>query len=317
MVSVSAQEQSVTAKNMEPVKYKDTGRSFFDESDRGWHWYEDPLKDEVLEKPVEAPKAPKPPEKTAEPKPEKPPGPAPMSTEWMRENLPKYLGKAIDNPTDENVRAYLYLQKYTIDKAETYATASGRVTANDAYLDANTKKPMSNYGTDLANKAGLNATYKLVKDLSKTTGIMFFFRGSCEYCHAQWPILKDFAERFKFSVLPISLDGGILDGMDPKTVRHDVGQAEKMNITVVPTMILLKPPEQFSVISHGMSASASFPNLIIQAALNIGILNESTFLATSGIKDNAIRQSFNNESLEEVAKDPVKLVEYMKSKMKN
>jgi conjugal transfer pilus assembly protein TraF len=40
---------------------------------------------------------------------------------WLRDNLPKYKDIAWDNPTIENLRAFLYLQRFAIDRSEQLA----------------------------------------------------------------------------------------------------------------------------------------------------------------------------------------------------
>ncbi len=40
----------------------------------------------------------------------------PFSAAWFREHMQSFMDKAIDEPTNENVRAYLYLQRVMMDK---------------------------------------------------------------------------------------------------------------------------------------------------------------------------------------------------------
>jgi conjugal transfer pilus assembly protein TraF len=309
---------AVVKKSMSQLRYQDSDKPFYGDRERGWHWYEEPLMDEEPVKPEpEVPEKKKPEEKPPEKKePAKPAGPAPMSSEWLKENLPKYIGRAIDNPTDENVRAYLYLQRYAMDKAVQYANASQRVTSNDPYLDSNVRRPLSQVGSFLADQEGFDKQMDILATLRKTTGMMFFFRSDCSFCHRQWPLLKEFSEKYKFPVMPVSMDGSILDGMDPKSVEINRGQAEMMNVTVVPSMILLQPPNKFGVVSYGITAVEGFPEKVIQAAYSAGLIDEKTFMVTRGVRDLSLKESLSNNTPEEIVQNPAALVDYMRKKLK-
>ena len=319
IVSHAAERETVAAsvrRSMAPLDFPDTGKPFFEERSRGWHWYDLPI-DEMEPEEEEVPAAPPKPEAKVEPaKPSKPPGPPAMSAEWLKANLPKYLTKAIDDPTDENVRAYLYLQRYGMDKAQQYATASQRVTLNDPYLDFNARRPVSAVGSQVSDQIGLEDRMALLKDLSKDAGLLFYFTGTCEHCKRQWPLVKAFSDKYKFSVMPVSMDGMILDGMNPKNVVMDAGQAQMMGVTVYPSIYLFKPPSTFSVVSHGVAAVEAFPELIASASLAAGMINEKQYMRMNGTNDMSMKTQLLGPEAEVAVEDPKALVEYMKAKMK-
>jgi hypothetical protein len=59
------------------------------------------------------------------------------SAAWLKANLPIYLNNAIDNPTIENINAYLFLQKMSVDKANRFSNAySLAVTGNPLFDDS-------------------------------------------------------------------------------------------------------------------------------------------------------------------------------------
>jgi len=79
--------------------------------ERGWHWYEsDPNPPAVL--PVKPPQsAPGLPQSE----------PEPLSVLWLQQKLEETRIAAIDNPTQENVEYYVYLQKMAMNRAEKFA----------------------------------------------------------------------------------------------------------------------------------------------------------------------------------------------------
>jgi conjugal transfer pilus assembly protein TraF len=87
-----------------------------------------------------------PPWQALAPTPPKPQGPPALSVEWIKENLEKYKVFAIDNPTPENVAAFMYLQRVMLDKSQRFAEQVKHVVQLDPYLDQGTRRPIATYG---------------------------------------------------------------------------------------------------------------------------------------------------------------------------
>lgn len=67
--------------------------------------------------------------------------PATITSAWLKENLPKYLENALDNPSNNNVLAYLYLQAFANQKAAVFAQQAKIVAQGNDYLDSNASFP--------------------------------------------------------------------------------------------------------------------------------------------------------------------------------
>ncbi len=83
---------------------------FYGRKAEGWFWYEPipkPAQPERLqpEQPALAPVS----RRTA--------APATFSAAWFRQNLPKYKDLAWDHPTLTNLRAFLLVQRFALDRA--------------------------------------------------------------------------------------------------------------------------------------------------------------------------------------------------------
>ena len=110
--------------------------TFYGDKERGWFWYEEPISDdEPVEDVAPPPEPPPPKEIKAEQPPAKPAEAKPLSAEWFRKNMEKYRDKAIDEPTPENVSAYMYLQRVVLDKSEKFAQVTQQVVMSDPVLD--------------------------------------------------------------------------------------------------------------------------------------------------------------------------------------
>ena len=94
--------------------------SWYERHAEGWHWYNDPEKiqevePEVVPEPKEEPKKEPPKPKMMVPEPAKPKHPVAFSSEWLNTMIPKYLSRAVDDPTPEIVEAFFLLQRLAMD----------------------------------------------------------------------------------------------------------------------------------------------------------------------------------------------------------
>ena len=224
--------------------------SWLNDHERGWFWYEE-FPEELPQEPVEPP-SPEPPQASA-PAPSKPQGPPALSVEWIQENLEKYKVWAIDNPTPENVAAYMYLQRVMLDKSQRFAEQVKHVVQLDPYLDQGTRRPIASYGGAQFSKEAMAAQQRLLARIAQQAGIFFFFQGGCGHCEIQAPVLRSMVERYGFVVFPISLDGQPLkNNLFPKYVL-DRGQAQRLQVIQTPAMFLGKPNSR-DIIPLGQSA---------------------------------------------------------------
>ena len=116
--------------------------SFWDKSGEGYWWYAQEPQPKK-EPPVVVAQQTKQPEKPEqEPKEQKTAAPAVFSADWVEENLKVYRRLAWDNPTVENLRAYLYLQRFAIDRSEQFAYAGQMAVQGDPFLDEVARAPL-------------------------------------------------------------------------------------------------------------------------------------------------------------------------------
>lgn len=95
------------------VHASDEPTRFIERKSEGWFFYKDPKELPPPPSPILVP--PKPAD-TANKAPDKDQQ-EPFSVSWLRENMPKLLDAAIDNPSKENVEAYMYAQRVAMDKS--------------------------------------------------------------------------------------------------------------------------------------------------------------------------------------------------------
>lgn len=169
-----------------------THDTFYDQHERGWFWYE-PLPEKI--KPEKKKKKPKPNIVQVQPAPKpkqlnKKQEPKPLSAAWLAVNLPKYRRRALDKPTDTNVRAYMYLQRVSIDKADKFAKVSQRVVRGNRVLDEYAQYPQGTSFVQAMQQDATNFRDRILRDMAKDTGLIFFFESKCPYCRLEVKVLK-------------------------------------------------------------------------------------------------------------------------------
>lgn len=284
------------------------GGSFYLDKERGWFWYEEPPPEpEVIELPepeiTAAPASPA----TSSPEDVDPvaTGPAPGSVAWIRDNLPAMRDRAIESPTDENIRAYYYAQRLMLDMGERFARRANEVVAGDPFLDEDLRSPASNASADAIARDAVVARDALLTRVSEQAALLFFFNGQdCRLCGPTIDSLKNLSNQYGFTVMPISLDGYPLPGNPFEALQYDTGLAEHLGVVTTPAIGIAVPPRGAEIVSYSavsmetaasrILSAAHRQSLITKAELeqtertnNIGLIDNTSLMSeSSNIADN-------------------------------
>lgn len=268
-VSETALANSETVEPVAPVQ-------FFERRGEGWFWYENRSPMESLPK-----------EPNAEPTPpsmDKAEDSPPLSTEWLRLNMPKFLDRAIDDPTPENVRAYYYLNRVWLDKGNKFSDVAQEVVTQDAFLDETTRRPLATYAANEMNRQAGLARADALQEIARQAGIYFFFHSECHYCAVQAPVLKTFAEAYGFAIIPVSLDGQPLPSGLYTDYRVDNGQAQQLGVEHTPAMFLVRPPDRMVLLAQGALAFAELTERVMMAGKQLGLVDDDQFDRTRPVQ---------------------------------
>lgn len=209
--------------------------SYWRDRERGWFWYDDPLPERSeVPKPrpkalptISAPAAPKKPSELVE-------------FEALQKRVEDLRNIAIINPSEHNIRNYLNIQNFVIEKASTFADVAQRVIWATPELDPTvTGRPVNAKALEVFDREQAGARTNTVAQLSQTHALFFFFRSDCPYCHQFAPLLKDFEAKFGLKIVPISVDGGGLPEF--RSPRVDNGIARTLDVRQVPALFLAEP----------------------------------------------------------------------------
>lgn len=293
---------------------------FYGDRERGWFWYEvEPEPDEEppppkKEEPAPPAPAPTPPpvQPLATPEPKVPAPPSFGSAAWLRENLPKYRDRALDDPSAENVRAYYVVQRLAMDKASAFTDMAQRVVVGDPLLDETGRRPTATFAANEMNAVAGEATDAELKEIAQQVGIWFFYRSDCVYCDKQAPVLEMLERAYGFNITAISLDGKSLPGGQFPNFRADTGQAARLGVDRTPTLVLVRPPEGIQTIARGVLSLQELRRRILTGALNAGWIDQETFDKTRAV-DTGPMLPAKIDMPPEVASDPTQLVNHLRS----
>jgi conjugal transfer pilus assembly protein TraF len=221
--------------------------SYWRDRERGWFWYDDPLPERN-----EGPK----PKSKAVPTISTPTAPRKASElvefEALQKRVEDLRNIAIINPSEQNIRNYLDIQNFVIEKASTFADVAQRVIWATPELDPTvTGRPVNAKALEVFDREQAGARTNTVAQLSQTHALFFFFRSDCPYCHQFAPLLRDFEAKFGLKIVPISVDGGGLPEF--RNPRVDNGIARTLDVRQVPALFLAEPGDgKITPIGYGV-----------------------------------------------------------------
>ncbi|HDR9174364.1 conjugal transfer protein TraF [Burkholderia vietnamiensis] len=186
--------------------------SIWSNPDRGFQWYP----------PDQLP--PKPSQRQAE---EPPPAPRIdqiTDAEQFRKELLRLKDVAVMTPTPENVYNYYFAQRVALDKASRFSAVAKQVVWTHPEIDENARSSMASYAFNQVELKNAQLTKQWVADVAKQYGLVFFFRGDCEYCHLTAPAVIALQRKYGFEVLAITMDGGSLQGFPGAKPDNGISQ---------------------------------------------------------------------------------------------
>jgi len=206
---------------------------FFDRSREGWFWFKE-LKSSLLKERADIP------------------GRLPPTIKEMRERAEGLLSRAIEEPTEENLLAYMAYQRLLTRRAEEFAGTWQRTLWQHPELDPTVEEPIASVGLTAVRAMKIRERNERLSELAQTSGLLYFYSGDCPLCEVQSPLLARFAKDHGFRVIPISLDGA-QDPLFPEA-KVDRGAAARLGVEQVPAIFLARPPAKIIRVGTGLIA---------------------------------------------------------------
>lgn len=329
LVSCTVCTHAIAAESQQDIKTSGDvyagGKDFQKEKDQGWFWKKDPPPPEevVKQEPPqteqqeeEKEKENKSPSPVAPAVPETKNSPPPFSVVWFRENIQQIRDRAIDDPTPENVRAYLLAQRIMLDKASRYKDMAQIISITDPLIDETGRRSTSSFGSLSQSVSAEDNERDVAREIGKKAGLFFFFKGEgCTLCSKQASIMQTFSYMTGIPIIPISVDGNDLPGNPFPRVRIDNGQAKKLQIRNVPAIALAIPPDTTRIVSFGPISADQLIKRTVLIAHDAGIVSDERYKSTLPFNDNGyIDSDILKDMPEEYMQNPDQFIKYIQTK---
>jgi conjugal transfer pilus assembly protein TraF len=224
-----------------------------DRTTQGWSFYcrepEPPVEEEEMIEPViAAPPAPA-------PEPMEPDLPATEEMMAFRAYIDEIKYRAVLDPTEDNVRAYIQAQQAMIDQAGTFTDQWQRIIFSSPELSVLDDYPMAAAGISVYQDQMREARENTFLQVANEAGILFIFDDSavCGLCRVQGEVLAQMEAFYGVTILAVSKDGGPNEHF-PDAVNDD-GRLADLGLQdyPAPTLALVNPNTgEIAVIGTGL-----------------------------------------------------------------
>lgn len=152
--------------------------------------------------------------------------------------LDELKARAILEPSEANVLAYVRFQRQQLDRSSTFADVWQRALWQNPDVDYTLQRPVSTIGKRAWLDNRVAERQAAMQRIAQRYGVFYFYAQSCAACEIQSPILKSISDSNHFSVVAVSMDGGP-NRVFPHYVV-DSGQRERMGLPgrATPALVL-------------------------------------------------------------------------------
>ncbi|MHB8697659.1 MAG: conjugal transfer protein TraF [Sulfuricaulis sp.] len=207
---------------------KTSPEKYWQEHREGWFWYKDPAeKTEPIEKPKDIVQRLE----------------MIQTTKELRKEVDKIRDRAVMQPSEENIRNYLYAQKFIMDKSTVFADVWRETVWKTPEVDYSLKRPVNATGIYVYNDERKASQSNYIQELANNgAGLFFIFSSTCPYCKQMAPTLKRFEQMYGMRVLPITMDGGTFKEFPD--AKPDNGISKSLGVDTVPAVFLASPNDR-------------------------------------------------------------------------
>lgn len=292
---------------------------FYDQRSKGWFWHEP--EPEPVPEPERESLDQKQPDTPANEEPTQQPSTVTLDSAWLKANLEKLTTKAIDNPTPENLAAYAYAQRLMMDLGSRFSTKMTEFMTLEQQLQESNRRPFSAFAlnefADERNKTKL----EIMQQLKENTHLWFFYSSTCSFCMKQLPVLNELQRLTNIPIMAISMDGGLLPGMENMELVYDedLRVSQMFNVTSTPTMFMVVNKDRTPIpLTIGLNSLDEIEKRLLLISRQAGVITEDQFQLAKEVRDIGI---FTNSTGEIVAdrsrleSDPKYLAELLRRKL--
>lgn len=151
--------------------------------------------------------------------------------------LDELKARAILEPTEANIIAYVRYQREQLDRASTFSDVWQRALWQNPEIDYTLQRPVSTVAKRTWTENRAATRDQVLARLGQRYGMFYFFAQSCAACEVFSPILRSVADNHRITVMAVSTDGGPSRQFPNYVV--DSGQRERMGVPLATPALVL------------------------------------------------------------------------------
>ncbi|MDD1449703.1 conjugal transfer protein TraF [Sphingomonas sp. H160509] len=155
----------------------------------------------------------------------------------ITKQLDELKARAILEPSEANVIAYVRYQREQLDRASTFSDTWQRALWQNPDIDYTLQRPVSTVGKRAWTDNRAATRDQVLSRLGQRYGMFYFFAQSCAACEVFSPILRSVAESHRITVMAVSNDGGPSRQFPNYVV--DSGQRQRMGVPLATPALVL------------------------------------------------------------------------------
>lgn len=289
---------------------------FFFDKERGWLWREEPVIDEK-EKIKEIPPPP------ASPSESKPEEMVELDVAWLKSNMERLMVAAINNPSHENLASFAYAQRLMLDTSSRFSSKMTEFMMLEDTLNESNRRPLSQFAINSFKGEQRVSIRDVFDSVKQRSGIWFFFSSECEYCQKQVPVLRQLNAQYGIDILAISMDGGVLPGMEKFEVVMDynLAMSEKFGVSSTPSLFMVDSKNMDVIaIAEGLQSLQEIEEKVMLLAKERGFVSDEEYMLTRGVREINVFRNSNGQVLadkEKLESDPGYLADLLRAKLKD
>jgi conjugal transfer pilus assembly protein TraF len=122
---------------------------------------------------------------------------APLLTEFQK--------KAVQSPTEGNVKEYFVIQDIAMRKARTYSNVASSIVQKYPALSRSKEYPASIPGQAAFQRQKVQEIQSKIDSAKEEFALLYFYSPYCEYCKEQAPILEFFTQKHAIGIKGINI----------------------------------------------------------------------------------------------------------------
>ncbi|MEF4374735.1 conjugal transfer protein TraF [Escherichia coli] len=209
-----------------------------------------------------------------------------LNSKWLKDNMPRLLTQAMDNPTPENLSRFYTAQRLMLDIGTRFSDKSKDYFLKNPMMSEKRRQPVEKVALDAHRTVVEKNQQTVMKDIFTKSGLFFFFQSTCQFCHEESQTLQFMQNYYSVEILPVSMDGRPLqNGLFQDFSVPNAQIIDQFKIREVPTIFLVsKDGSSAQRISEGMITAEELKNTIILAAKGMNLIDDASFQSTLDVK---------------------------------